>query len=144
MSFSPERRKSTKSRLAVNDQLAPGQSGGCVLRQGEEAQESLAARRSRNARQTQLVFTTGWAYFSFMNTIEKLRQVIVVDREIMSGTPVFAGTRVPVQTLFDYLEAGDDLAEFLEDFPSVSQRQALRVLELSKDSLLNQALLPCA
>ena len=79
-----------------------------------------------------------------MNAMEKLRQVIVVDREIMSGTPVFAGTRVPVQTLFDYLEAGDDLAEFLEDFPSVSQRQALRVLELSKDSLLNQALLPCA
>ena len=62
----------------------------------------------------------------------------------MSGAPVFAGTRVPVQTLFDYLEAGDDLGEFLEDFPSVSQQHALRVLELSKDSLLNQALQPCA
>jgi len=79
-----------------------------------------------------------------MNAVEHVRQVIVVDPEIMSGTPVFAGTRVPVQTLFDYLEAGDDLAEFLEDFPSVSQRQALRVLELSKDSLLRQALQPCA
>ncbi len=79
-----------------------------------------------------------------VNAAENLRQVIVVDAEIMSGTPVFAGTRVPVQTLFDYLEAGDDLAEFLEDFPSVSQPQAMRVLELSKNSLLNQALQPCA
>lgn len=79
-----------------------------------------------------------------MNAVENLRQVIVVDPGIMSGTPVFAGTRVPVQTLFDYLEAGDDLSEFLEDFPSVSQRQALRVLELSRNSLLSQALHPCA
>jgi uncharacterized protein (DUF433 family) len=79
-----------------------------------------------------------------MNVFENMRQVIIVDPEIMSGTPVFAGTRVPVQTLFDYLEGGDDLAEFLEDFPSVSQQQALRVLELSKASLLNQALQPCA
>ena len=79
-----------------------------------------------------------------VNLVEHLRQVVVVDPEIMSGTPVFAGTRVPVQTLFDYLEAGDDLAEFLEDFPSVSQPPALRVLELSKNSLLTQALQPCA
>jgi uncharacterized protein (DUF433 family) len=79
-----------------------------------------------------------------MNVFENMRQVIIVDPEIMSGTPVFAVTRVPVQTLFDYLEGGDDLAEFLEDFPSVSQQQALRVLELSKASLLNQALQPCA
>ena len=75
-----------------------------------------------------------------MNVVEDVRQVITVDREIMSGTPVFAGTRVPVQTLFDYLEAGDDLAEFLDDFPSVSQQQALRVPELSKDSLLSNLL----
>ncbi len=79
-----------------------------------------------------------------MNAVENLRQVIIVDREIMSGTPVFAGTRVPVKTLFDYLEAGDDLAEFLEDFPSVSQQHARRVLELSKESLLGRALQPCA
>ena len=98
----------------------------------------------RNGCQTQLVFANGQAYFPSMNAVEDLRQVIVVDREIMSGTPVFAGTRVPVQTLFAYLEAGDDLAEFLGDFPSVSQQQALRVLELSKNSLLSQALQPCA
>lgn len=91
-----------------------------------------------------LVFAQPRTYRLLVNAAENLRQVIVVDAEIMSGTPVFAGTRVPVQTLFDYLEAGDDLAEFLEDFPSVSQPQAMRVLELSKNSLLNQALQPCA
>lgn len=79
-----------------------------------------------------------------MNAVENLRQVIVVDREIISGMPVFAGTRVPVQTLFDYLEVGDDLAVFLEDSPGVSQQQALRVLELSKNSLLSEARQPCS
>lgn len=51
------------------------------------------------------------------------------DPEIMSGTPVFIGTRVPVQTLLDYLEAGDPLDEFLEDFPTVSRELAINVLE---------------
>jgi uncharacterized protein (DUF433 family) len=50
-----------------------------------------------------------------------LYEYINIDPEIMSGTPVFAGTRVPVQNLFDYIEGGDDLSEFLDDFPSVSK-----------------------
>lgn len=50
----------------------------------------------------------------------------------MGGTPVFAGTRVPVQTLFDYLEAGDPLSEFLVDFPNVTQQHAVAVLELAR------------
>ena len=50
----------------------------------------------------------------------------------MGGTPVFAGTRVPVQTLFDYLEAGDPLREFLVDFPNVTQQHAVAVLELAR------------
>ncbi|HZQ08707.1 MAG TPA: DUF433 domain-containing protein [Anaerolineae bacterium] len=56
----------------------------------------------------------------------------IIDRSPngMSGTPVFRGTRVPVQPLFDYLEAGDPLAEFLDDFPTVTREQALEVLEL--------------
>ncbi len=58
------------------------------------------------------------------------------DPEIMGGTPVFVGTRVPVQTLLDYLEAGDPLDEFLEDFPSVSREQVVTVLELAKELLL--------
>jgi len=63
-------------------------------------------------------------------------QLIHESKEILGGTPVFAGTRVPVKTLFDYLEAGERLDDFLEGFPSVSREQALAVLELLKESLL--------
>lgn len=59
--------------------------------------------------------------------------------EIMSGTPVFVGTRVPFQTLLDYLEAGEPLSEFLEDFPTVSKAQAIAALEQAKDALLARA-----
>lgn len=61
------------------------------------------------------------------------------DPEIMGGTPVFVGTRVPVQTLLDYLEAGDPLDEFLDNFPSVSREQTIAVLELAKEMLLARA-----
>jgi uncharacterized protein (DUF433 family) len=61
------------------------------------------------------------------------------DPEIMGGMPGFVGTRVPVQTLMDYLEAGDALNEFLDDFRSVSHEQAVAVLELAKDMLLASA-----
>ena len=57
----------------------------------------------------------------------------------MSGTPVFVGTRVPVQTLLDYLEAGQPLSEFLEDFPTVSKEQAVAALEQAKAALLVSA-----
>ena len=57
----------------------------------------------------------------------------------LSGTPVFADTRVPIQTLIDYLEAGDTLDEFLKDFPSVSREHAIAVLELAKSALLTKA-----
>jgi len=57
----------------------------------------------------------------------------------LSGTPVFAGTRVPVQTLIDYLEAGDPLDAFLDDFPSVSREHAIAVLEVAKSALLAEA-----
>ncbi len=57
----------------------------------------------------------------------------------LSGTPVFAGTRVPVQTLVDYLEEGDSLDDFLADFPSVSREHAIAVLELAKSALLAKA-----
>ncbi len=64
---------------------------------------------------------------------------ILSDPDIMGGTPVFAGTRVPVQTFVEYLEAGDPLDEFLLDFPSVTRDQAVAVLELAKDLLLARA-----
>jgi len=57
----------------------------------------------------------------------------------LGGTPVFAGTRVPVQTLIEHLEAGDSLDVFLEDFPSVSRHHAIAVLELAKSVLLSEA-----
>ncbi len=61
------------------------------------------------------------------------------DPEIMSGTPVFVGTRVPFQTPLDYLEAGQPLAEFLQDFPTVSKEQAIAALEQAKEALLARA-----
>ena len=57
----------------------------------------------------------------------------------LSGTPVFAGTRVPVQTLIDYLENGEPLEAFISDFPSVSREHAIAVLELAKSALLAKA-----
>ncbi len=62
--------------------------------------------------------------------------VIAKDPEIMGGLPCFSGTRVPVKNLFDYLEAGDPLNDFLEDFPSVTREQAVVVLEQSRQALL--------
>ena len=57
---------------------------------------------------------------------------VSIDNEVMSGTPVFTGTRVPIKNLFDYIEGGEDLAEFLDDFPSVTIEAALTVLEMAK------------
>ena len=58
--------------------------------------------------------------------------------DVLGGTPVFAGTRVPVQTLLDYLGAGDRLDDFLDDFPTVRREAAVAVLELAKEALLAQ------
>jgi len=66
-------------------------------------------------------------------------KVVVSNPKIMSGTPCFAGTRVPVQTLFDYLQAGDPLDEFLDDFPTVSREQAIAVLEQARKEVLQRA-----
>ena len=71
-----------------------------------------------------------------MNNEAVVKQVIELDPEILGGTPVFRGTRVPVQTLFDYLEAGDPLDEFLDDFPTVTREQALSLLESAKTLIL--------
>ena len=66
---------------------------------------------------------------------------INIDPETMGGTPVFAGTRVPIQNLFDYLESGEDLSEFLDDFPSVTKEAALAILEMAKTSLTTEKML---
>jgi uncharacterized protein (DUF433 family) len=71
--------------------------------------------------------------------MQSQEEVIRRSPDILSGTPVFAGTRVPVRNLIDYLEAGDSLKEFLDDFPSVTREQAVAVLELAKEALLEDA-----
>jgi len=63
------------------------------------------------------------------------QSIIYRDPEILGGTPVFKGTRVPVKAIFDYLEAGDSLEEFLDDFPSVKREQAVGLLEIARENL---------
>ena len=72
-------------------------------------------------------------------TVEKraaLAGIVTIDKEIMHGTPCFTGTRVPVQTLLDFIEAGDTLDKFLQAFPRVKREQAIQFLELAKEQLL--------
>lgn len=66
----------------------------------------------------------------------QLSEIVHCDPEILGGTPVFVGTRVPVQTLFDYLEGGETLNDFLHQFPSVSRGQAIAALDLARATLL--------
>jgi uncharacterized protein (DUF433 family) len=68
----------------------------------------------------------------------KIQDIIKIDKEIMSGQPVFVGTRIPVDSLFDHLEAGISLDEFLDDFPSVSKQQAISLLEIANKMLTSQ------
>lgn len=72
------------------------------------------------------------------DTNVNIKDLVEVDPEKMSGTPCFKGTRVPLTHLFDYLEAGDTLDDFLKDFPSVTRDQALGVLELMKKRILTE------
>jgi uncharacterized protein (DUF433 family) len=67
------------------------------------------------------------------------QSVLARDPAVMGGTPVFRGTRVPVQTLLDYLEAGDTIDEFLDGFPSVTRAQVVTFLEQAKDRLVEAA-----
>lgn len=64
------------------------------------------------------------------------KSVVAIDPEIMGGTPCFAGTRVPARTLIDYVEGGDTLDDFLEDFPTVSRKQAVGFLEEASARML--------
>jgi len=64
---------------------------------------------------------------------------VKIDPELMSGAPCFAGTRVPIQNLMDYLEGGYSIDEFLEDFPTVSRQQVISFLKEAKESVLARA-----
>ena len=65
-----------------------------------------------------------------------LAGIVTINEEIMHGTPCFTGTRVPVQNLLDFIEAGDTLDKFLDAFPRVQRQQAVQFLEMAKDQLL--------
>jgi uncharacterized protein (DUF433 family) len=66
------------------------------------------------------------------------QNVIEINPGKLSGIPVFAGTRVPIENLFDYLEGGDSLENFLEGFPPVTREQAISVLEMAQRSLMKE------
>ncbi|MDQ2721214.1 MAG: DUF433 domain-containing protein [Bacteroidota bacterium] len=66
---------------------------------------------------------------------------INIDPETMGGTPVFTGTRVPIQALFDYIETGETLDEFLENFPSVNKEFAIQVLQMAEKSITSEKIL---
>ena len=69
----------------------------------------------------------------------KTTETVRSDPEILGGTPVFVATRVPFQTLFDYLEGGETLDEFLRQFPSVAREIAVAALDMARDSVLTRA-----
>jgi uncharacterized protein (DUF433 family) len=70
--------------------------------------------------------------------MKKVNQVVTVDTDILGGTPVFSGTRVPVKSFFDYIESGETLDEFLFNFPTVKRDQALQLLEIAKKLIIKQ------
>ena len=80
----------------------------------------------------------GIAYLKSMTAERRaaLPGIVTIDKEIMHGTPCFTGTRVPVQTLLDFIEAGDTLDKFLQAFPRVQREQAIQFLEIAKEQLL--------
>ena len=69
-----------------------------------------------------------------------VRNLITIDKEVLGGTPVFTGTRVPVESLFDHLESGSSIDEFLEDFPTVQRQQAIDILEAANKIITSDKL----
>ena len=75
-------------------------------------------------------------YCNYIMTMEDLKSIVHSDPEIMGGTPVFVGTRVPLQNLIDALEGGESVEDFLEGFPSVKRSQAIAVIEAGQLKML--------
>lgn len=70
----------------------------------------------------------------------KLNDIICADKDILSGTPVFKETRVPIKNFFDYLETGESIETFLKDFPSVKKEQVIKLLERLEETILSEEL----
>jgi uncharacterized protein (DUF433 family) len=100
----------------------------------------MRRRVRRNFSSSTLLSVEVLAVVLALSEIQAVSQSVVkIDPEIMSGAPCFAGTRVPIQNLIDYLEGGDSIDEFLEDFPSVAREQVISFLEEAKESVLSRA-----
>lgn len=67
-----------------------------------------------------------------------IQELVTTDKEVLAGQPVFKGTRVPVESLFDYLEAGVSIDDFLEEFPSVDKEQAIAILDIANKMITSQ------
>jgi uncharacterized protein (DUF433 family) len=102
---------------------------------GQQIQDSL--HTSKAALSVSALPFVSNAVVAFRHLFMKTEELIERNPEKMSGTPVFPGTRVPIKHLFDYLEGGDSLEEFLDQFPTVSREQAVAVLTASRNSILN-------
>ena len=94
--------------------------------------------KSRLSRQVNLAGSKGpqRLLYSFAMKPEDLKGVVHSDPQVMGGTPVFVGTRVPLQNLIDYLEGGESVEDFLEAFPTVKRKQAIAVIEAGKLKML--------
>lgn len=77
-----------------------------------------------------------FAFWRYPNEVMEPKQIVHSDPEILSGTPVFVGTRVPVQALLDFLEGGDTIEDFLDNYPGVSRDQAVAFLEEAGRALI--------
>src|SRR6516162_6012831 len=100
----------------------------------EERENRSSADKFESRTRCQIVPISNWGLASVCSTRSSLYmgKIVTRDPEILGGEPVFAGTRVPIKSLFDHLEAGDSSADFLEGFPSVKREQILDLLEESK------------
>ena len=111
------------------------QAEGCPLRQVEGFPRKASWRNGADLRHTSRLQKVGLPRRPPSDN-KAMSEAIIRDPEIMSGTPVFKGTRVPLQNLFDYLEGGEGLDDFLEGFPTVSRALAIQALEEAKELLL--------
>ena len=122
------RRSSTRPLIIDRAELDP------PARSGPVDSETVCTPKPCNVEAFQTSHTLYWH-----QAMTDKSRVVHSDPDILAGTPVFVGTRVPVQSLFDYIEGGDTLDEFLRQFPSVQREQAIAALELARESLVTRA-----
>jgi uncharacterized protein (DUF433 family) len=88
-------------------------------------------------RNFEMAATTETDRLTISSSFDSTSDLITIHPDLVSGAPCFAGTRVPIKNLFDYLEGGESLEDFLEGFPGISREQAIGVLHLASDILIN-------